>query len=169
LQVGDGLNSRNFKTLAATDIFTAQHVIATNHVTARLRKAGTVDLIGSTRHLRPLAAYQPAQFVLTRLTAMRTVQGVSLDLCPLFIKLALIHLQPPRLKQNTLPELCEGSLRVTLSRGAVDGKSEEKDLLHHEGHQAQRSGTAWHKEKAAAKPKHKETLSDLLSKTDIDA
>jgi hypothetical protein len=25
------------------------------------------------------------------------------------------------------------------------------------------------KEKAAAKPKHKETLSDLLSKTDIDA
>src|SRR5215469_4649661 len=87
------LNTRNFKTLAATQVLAHNQIVATDHVGAGLGKFGAIALIGAWRKLSFLGAYQPGQFVFIGLLTMRAVQGVRLPGFFLVKKIALIHKQ----------------------------------------------------------------------------
>src|SRR6266568_8335655 len=90
-QERERLQRADLKGFAAADVDAGKLVIAANHVGLRLRKPGSVALIGIARQLRPLAAHHPGDLVFTRLPALRAGESVGAQLCRLIEKFPLFH------------------------------------------------------------------------------
>jgi hypothetical protein len=98
------LDACNLKPFAAAHILAAHHVVAADHVALRFGEAGAVTVVGSTGQLGPLAANNPAEFVLSLLSAVRAGHGVGSLFGPLIEKIAFFHLCTSlRLRRNRSP------------------------------------------------------------------
>ncbi len=86
------MHSGNFKALAAADVLAHHHIVATDHVRLRFGKLGPVTLVGSAGELLLLGPYQPCQFVLAGLAAVRTRKRVCFLGFFFVEKIALVHL-----------------------------------------------------------------------------
>ena len=190
LQKCDGLDSGHIEALAAANVLASYQVVGAHHVALRLGKAGAVALIGIARKLRLLAAHKPSNLVLARLTAMRTGHGMR-ALLGLFVeKIAFFHAgSPPGLAANgfgavilavllqskVLHNRCCGAV-VSLRQGSAMGKAKKRvfsvvkavklNARDRVGPVPPERVIPDPKQKAAARPKHKKTLADLLSSGD---
>ena len=85
------LDSGNFKALAATDVFTHDHIVAANHIGLRLGELGAIALVGAAGELLLLGPHQPCKFVFTSLTAVGTRERVCLLGFFFVEKIAFVH------------------------------------------------------------------------------
>src|SRR5258706_14118134 len=85
------LHACDLKALPAADILADHHVVAAKHIGLRLGKLRAVPVVGAGRQILFLGTHQPLDFILSRLMAMRAIQGRRLLIRPLVKKFALIH------------------------------------------------------------------------------
>ena len=55
----DGLDSGNFKALAAADVLAHDHVVAADHIRLRFGKLGAITLVSAAGELLLLGPHQP--------------------------------------------------------------------------------------------------------------
>lgn len=96
VQECEGLEAGDLKGLAATDIRARELVIATNHVGLGLGELGAVALIGMARELCSFAANDPGDFVVARLAAFGTGEGVGSSLGGFVEEVTFFHILVPR-------------------------------------------------------------------------
>lgn len=85
------LQSCYLEALAATHVLAGHHVVSPHHVGPSFGKAGAIALVGSAGKLLFLGADQPADFVLRRLMAVRTIQRVCFFVRSLVEKFPFVH------------------------------------------------------------------------------
>jgi hypothetical protein len=90
----DRLNSDHIEAFAATDVFAAHRVVATDHVALGFGKSGAVAIIGSPRQLCLLPPYDPFDLILPLLPAVRTCHDMGTLFRPLVKKISFFHKSP---------------------------------------------------------------------------
>jgi hypothetical protein len=186
------LDSCYLESLAAADVFAAYEIVAADHVALGLGEAGAIALVGSAGDLGLLSAYHPAELVLGLLAAVRAGHRVSALFGALVEKFTLFHPAPRRdavVIGRRIPcspavtgpfEEVLHNRRVLRSRvGEANGpgmsrpkkqvfsrvkaaKSNARDRV---GTPPPERVLPDPKQKRTEKPKHKETLADLMNKT----
>ncbi|WP_245632137.1 hypothetical protein [Edaphobacter aggregans] len=193
LEKGDGLDAGYLEAFAAADVFAADEVVATHHVALGFGEACAVAVVGSSGQLIFFPADDPAELVLGLLAAVRAGHRVRALLGPLVEKITFFHFLhlaglrlvlriPCRSGGGTEPheeEYCiiaEGFAAVLwlcpearMSRvkkkifsKVTAAKSNARDRV---GTPPPERVLPDPKQKLAVKPKHKETLADLINKT----
>ncbi len=184
LQKCHRLNSGYVEALAAPDIFAADQVVAADHVALRLGKSRPVAFIGTAAELRLFASDQPGKFVLALLPAVGTGHGVRAGFRPFVEKITLFHHRSSEsartvTEARVYPMSCSRSkgkyciLRRVRRRGAAAVRKPKKRVFSilkavkqnardRVGMPPPEKVLPDPKQKAAASPKHKETLAGLL-------
>jgi hypothetical protein len=85
------LHARDFEAFAAAHVFTHHHVVSAQHVGTGLGEAGAIALVRASRELAFLGAHQPANFIFSRLMAVRTVESCRLLVRAFVKKFAFFH------------------------------------------------------------------------------
>ena len=85
------LDAGDLEALAAAHVLTSHQVVFAEHVGAGLGEAGAVTLVGASGKLTLLGANHPSNLVLSRLVAVRTIQGSGFSLLTLVEKVAFFH------------------------------------------------------------------------------
>jgi len=91
LHEGYGLNSGDFKALAAADILAGHHVILANHIGLCFGELGAVTFVSMPGQLILFAPDEPAELVLISFAAVWTGQHVVPLLCLLVEKVTFFH------------------------------------------------------------------------------
>jgi len=188
LEEGDGLDAGDVEALAAADVLAAEDVVGADHVALGLGEAGTVALVCIAGELGFLAADEPADLVLAGLPAVRAGHGVGALLGAFVEKVSFFHTGGSlcRIRGFTgsgreswtccLREKYCIIVAAAQGEGTAMGKAKKRvfSIVKAVKQNARdRVGAVPSgrvipdpKQKAAAKPKHKKTLADLLSGED---
>jgi len=109
-----GLQTGDFKTLAAAGIGAVGGVVAQHHVVLRLGETGAVAVVGAAGKLALLAANEPVQLILTRYATPGTDERVGSEFGSFVKEIALFHTAPPGI-HTALPCMEDNAFRASVA------------------------------------------------------
>jgi len=103
VEKGDGLERRDLKGFAATNVRAGELVVAADHIGLRLGELGAVALICVTGELGTFAPHDPGDLVFAGLSAFGTGEVVCSRFSGLVEKVAFFHVSATPLSEEALP------------------------------------------------------------------